>query len=134
MSLKDEIMDKLESEVRVLLGGASSRTRNVVLRGYLYGWVNKPLKELSDEELLALRSVGIKTLVEIRKVISQPPVEYGVVKLRLTLRQARCLYDVIARGCPSGYQQDGSLYDPWKEVKDMVEEAIRNHKGGGMKT
>jgi hypothetical protein len=44
---------------------------NAIIRGYRYGQIDKPLTELSDNELRSLRTVGTSSIALFRKYISQ---------------------------------------------------------------
>ena len=58
-------------EVNRRLAPASRRTRCTIARAYLRGHLYKPLDELTDEELLLVRGIGVKTLTELRKYIGE---------------------------------------------------------------
>ena len=57
---------------RLLVRPASARVINAVGRGYRQGWLKKPLEELTDEDLLALRGFGVYSLHRFRKVVPTP--------------------------------------------------------------
>lgn len=61
----DEVKAKLEGKV-------SDRVKLLIARFYLWGWLEKPLEELSDVDFLWCDGCGVKTLQEIRKVIPAP--------------------------------------------------------------
>ncbi len=74
-------MDDKESAIRreradkvhtLLDGKASNPVVLLMARAYLYGGLEKPLEELTDEELLAEPFVGPKTVEAIREVIPSP--------------------------------------------------------------
>jgi len=50
-----------------LAGKVSVRASNALRRAYLGGHLTKPVEECADEELLFIRGIGRKTLVEIRR-------------------------------------------------------------------
>lgn len=65
-----EIRRELADKVHALLDGkASNPVVLLMARAYLYGHLEKPLDELTDEELLAEPLVGPKTVEAIRAVI-----------------------------------------------------------------
>jgi len=55
------------SKVTALAGKVSARVSNALHRAYLNGHLTKPIEECADEELLFIRGIGEKTLVEIRR-------------------------------------------------------------------
>lgn len=64
---------KQADKVHALLDGkASNRAVLLIARAYLWGDTDKPLDELTDEELLALPLIGPRTVEEIRVVIPPP--------------------------------------------------------------
>ena len=68
-----EIRRERAKKVHALLDGkASIRVIFLMARAYLYGGLEKPLDELTDEELLAEPLVGVRTVEEIRAVIPSP--------------------------------------------------------------
>lgn len=68
-----EIRQERTKKVHALLDGkASRRVIFLMARAYLYGDLEKPLDELTDEELLAEPFVGPKTVAEIRAAIPSP--------------------------------------------------------------
>lgn len=54
------------------LGGLTRRAHYLLHRAYLSGEQLKPIEELTDVDLLAVRGVGLKTLADIRAVIPAP--------------------------------------------------------------
>ncbi|MBA7566829.1 hypothetical protein ES708_08527 [subsurface metagenome] len=70
-----EIRRERADKVHALLDGkASNPVVLLMARAYLYGHLEKPLDELTDEELLAEPLVGPKTVEAIRAIIPSPPV------------------------------------------------------------
>ncbi|GAJ03241.1 unnamed protein product [marine sediment metagenome] len=68
-----EIRRERADKARALLDGkATDRVVRLIARAYLYGDLEKPLDELTDEELLAKPLVGPKTVEAIRAVIPSP--------------------------------------------------------------
>lgn len=68
-----EIRRERAKKVHALLDGkASIRVVFLMARAYLYGGLEKPLDELTDEELLAEPLVGLRTVEEIRAAIPSP--------------------------------------------------------------
>lgn len=55
---------------KLLATNLSARVVNAIGRGYLKGWLTKPLEELTDEDLLSLRNFGPAALCEFRKVVA----------------------------------------------------------------
>ena len=51
------------------------RFRMVIHRGYLYGWLTKPLETLTDAELLRVPQFGRCTLYQFRKIVPMPKQE-----------------------------------------------------------
>ena len=60
------------SELPKLAGRVSNRVYLLIGRYYLQGFLDKPLEQTTDEELLSIKGLGTKTLEEIRKVIPAP--------------------------------------------------------------
>lgn len=56
---------------------ASRRIYLLVSRCHLYGPLEKPLEQVTDEEFLSCYGVGPKSLKEIRKVIPAPEAKRG---------------------------------------------------------
>ena len=56
----------------ILCGKISNRARMVLAREYLYGYLEKPLEELTDTELLGSKFIGPKTVAELRIVVPAP--------------------------------------------------------------
>ena len=67
--IRRERADKVHA---LLDGKATDRVVFLMARAYLYGDLEKPLDELTDEELLAEPLVGPKTVEAIRAVIPSP--------------------------------------------------------------
>jgi len=68
-AIRRERMDKVHA---LLDGRAPNRVVLLIGRAYLYGGLERPLEELTDEDLLAEEFVGPKTVEAIRRVIPFP--------------------------------------------------------------
>ena len=64
-----ERMDKVHA---LLEGKVPNRVFFLMGRAYLWGMLEKPLEELTDEEILAVKFVGPQTVFAIRAVIPSP--------------------------------------------------------------
>ena len=60
------------SELPKLAGRVSNRVYLLIGRYYLWGFLDKPLEQITDEEFLSIKWLGTKTVEEIRKVIPAP--------------------------------------------------------------
>lgn len=68
-----KIRQERKDKVHALLDGKTTdRVIFLMARAYLYGDLEKPLDELTDEELLAEPLIGPKTVEAIRAVIPSP--------------------------------------------------------------
>ena len=57
--------EMMEDMAKAILEAASTRTRNAVLRAYLWGFYEKPLTVMSVQELGAVRDIGEAAVREI---------------------------------------------------------------------
>ncbi len=53
-------------------GKISNRVCLLLARCYIWGWLSKPLGEITDKEFLGHDGIGPRTLAEIRTVIPAP--------------------------------------------------------------
>lgn len=68
-----------ESERWKVSGRLKTRAYRALYHGYYAGVLLKPIAELTDDDLLALRGIGLKTLAAIRAIIPSPaPLSEGV--------------------------------------------------------
>jgi hypothetical protein len=69
MELHRKLSDKEKAK---LAGKVSNRVLLLIGRQYLYGWLKKPLEEVTDDEFLSRENIGPRTLQEVRSVIPAP--------------------------------------------------------------
>ncbi len=55
-----------------IAGKLSTRVEHLLGRGYIYGYLKKPLEQLSDEELCSVPWLGPCALYDIRQVLPRP--------------------------------------------------------------
>jgi len=59
----------------LLFGKVSNRVCLLISRMYLWGYLEEPLADLTDEQLLREKFIGPKTITELRTVIAAPPIK-----------------------------------------------------------
>lgn len=69
MSLSEQ-WDK--EEQHKVAGKLTTRVENLLARGYIWGYLKKPLEQLSDEELLSVPLLGVCALYDIRRIVPRP--------------------------------------------------------------
>jgi len=68
-----EVRRERAVHVKEFLGGkVSNHARMKIARRYYYGWLEKPLEELTDAELLGTKFIGPRTVAELRTVVPAP--------------------------------------------------------------
>jgi hypothetical protein len=70
----------VEREMPKLRGLISDRAYFLLSRFYLWGYIQKPLDQVTDEEFMAIPGMGLITLKEIRRVLPGPTKEVIAAK------------------------------------------------------
>lgn len=63
-----KVRDKVWTQIEETASALPSRTLSILRRAYWHGGLLAPPDQLSDDELLAVRSLGPKALAQIREV------------------------------------------------------------------